>query len=70
MAKMKSSGSSKSVSGNSQYFPQLPAFKPTFWSGWGQMEEPTVAGSQEKTGNMLNGNKGFMGTKHKCPNCG
>lgn len=56
--------------GKSQYFPTDPSFKGTFWSGgWGQTEEASKPGSQEKSGGMM-GKSMSSGKKHSCPNCG
>lgn len=68
MAKMKKMSGAGGDVGKSQYFPTDPSFKGTFWSGgWGQTEEASKPGSQEKSSGMSSMK---TGSKHgACPFC-
>ena len=69
MANFKAGVKNGTVSGKSQWYPQVPGFKATFWgNGWGQNEEKASPGKMEKGGSKTGGK--MMGSKHgKCPFC-
>lgn len=69
MANFKAGVNNGGVSGKSQWFPQEPAFKSTFWSGsWGSNGGEGKTGSMEKGGKMMG--KKAMGSKSgKCAFC-
>lgn len=63
---MKKGTSYSGVVGKSQYYPQQPAFRATFWgNGWGQSEDKAKSGKME-----VGSSKKMMGSKQgKCAFC-